>query len=114
MKKKIYLLTILLLCFCAINSNAAVIEGNDVPLTKEIVAKMTPEQKQQRLQDIKARMTEIESVDRSKMSKEDRKALREEMRSLRHDSSAVSGGSLIVEVGGGVVILVLVGLLTGV
>jgi hypothetical protein len=114
MKKKIYLLAItMLLCFTAFNSYAVTGGGNE-PLTKEAVKKMTPDEKKERLQELKARMLEIESIDKSKMSKEDRKALREEMKSLRHDSNAVSGGGLAVEVGGGVIILVLVGLLSGV
>lgn len=115
MKKKIYLLVItMLLCLTAFQSKAATIgDGTVMPLTKEAVAKMTPEQKLQRIKAIRARMMEIDTIDKSRMSKADRKLLREEMRSLRHDSNAVGGSGLAVEVGGGVVVLVLVGLLSG-
>ena len=47
------------------------------------------------------------------MSKEDRKELRAELKSLRHESNGLHGGSLAVSIGAGVVLLVLVGLLSG-
>lgn len=112
MKKKIYLLAIaMLLCFTALKSNALVRADKYVPLTKEAIAKMTPEEKRDRKSIIKARIKEIKKIDQSQMSAEDRKALKEELRELRHESGAL-GDDIVLSTAGAIVV-VLGLLLTG-
>ena len=116
MKRNIYLLMIsMLLCFAALNSKAGVPEdGTKSPATNTPgVITMTPEQKQARLQQINLRIEAIQDTEKTQMSKEDRKELRAELKSLRHESNGLHGGSLAVSIGAGVVVLVLVGLLSG-
>jgi len=113
MKQKIYTIAlVILLCFTAFNSKAAVV-GTDggTPLTKEAIAKLTPAEREARLAAIKARIREIKKIDKSQMSDEDRKQLREELRSLRHQSSDL-GGDIVIGAGAAVVV-VLVLLLSG-
>jgi len=112
MKKKIYLLAIaMLLCFTAMKSNALVIVNKDASLTKEAIAKMTPDEKKDRRAIIKARIREIKKTDQSQMSAEDRKALKQELRALRHESGAL-GDDIVLSTAGAIVI-VLGLLLTG-
>ena len=112
MKRNIYLLMIsMLLCFTALNSKAAVVDDGTKPST---ATNMTAEQKQVRLKEINTRIEAIQDTMKTQMSKEDRKELRAELRSLRHESNGLHGGGLAVSIGAGVVILVLVGLLSGV
>lgn len=106
MKKKIYLLaTTLLLCFAAFNSNAATFTDTKA-VNKEIVANMTLEQKQARLEEIKARVQEIKAMDKSQLTKEDRKELRTELKSLKQEANAMGGGIYLSV--GAVIIIILV------
>lgn len=113
MKRKIYLVVVvMLLCFTALKSNAAVVvTSGDAPLTKEAVAKMSPAEKKDRRALIKARIKEIKKIDKSQMSDEDRKALKEELRALRHESGAL-GDDIVLSTAGAIVV-VLGLLLTG-
>ena len=113
MKKKVYLLAItMLLSLAALNSKASVIISNtDVGFTKDAIAKMTPDERKEHLAEVKARIREIKKIDKSQMSDEDRKQLREELRSLRHQSSDL-GGDIVIGTGAAVVV-VLVLLLSG-
>ena len=116
MKGNIFLLIIsMLLCFVALNSKAGVPDaGIKTPSTNATgVSTMTPEQKQARLLQINKRIEAIQDTDLTQMSKEDRKELRAELKGLRHEESGLRGGGLAVSIGAGVVVLVLVGLLSG-
>jgi len=107
MKKKIVLLaTVILLCFTAFNSKASVIisNGDTGPLTKEAIAKMTSDQRHDRLEAIKARIKEIKKIDKSQMSEEDRKQLKAELKSLRHESGQV-GDDIVLSTAGAIVVV---------
>lgn len=107
MKKKIYLLaTTLLLCFAAFNSNAAVLTGNNMAVTKEAAANMTAEQKEARLEQIKARVQEIKEMDKSQLSSEDKKELKAELKSMKKESRAMGGGVYLSV--GAIIIIILV------
>lgn len=106
MKKKFYLLaTTLLLCLAAFNSNAATLTDNKA-ITKEAAANMTAEQKQARLEEIKARVQEIKSMDKSQLSKEDRKELRTELKTMKKETRAMGGGVYLSV--GAIIIIILV------
>jgi hypothetical protein len=86
MKKTIYLIAAtLVLTLSALTSHAATITGD--PFTKEAIAAMTPEQKQARVEEIKQRIEEIRAMDKSQLTKPERKELRAEVKSLKQESN---------------------------
>jgi hypothetical protein len=104
MKKTFCLISFsLLLCLTTINGKAAG-TGNTVTNT-EINASMTAEQKQARIEAITTRVNEIKNMDRSQLSNTDRKALRMELRALKHESRRLGSGIYLSL--GAVVIIVL-------
>lgn len=106
MKKKFYLLTAtMLLCFIAFNSNAATLTDNNA-VTKEAAANMTPQQKEVRLEEINARVQEIKAMDKSQLTKEDRRELRAELKSMKKESRAMGGGIYLSV--GAIIIIILV------
>lgn len=107
MKKKFYLLaTTVLLCFMAFNSNAATLTDNNA-VTKEAAANMTAEQKQARLEEINIRVHEIKAMDKSQLTKEDRRELRDELKSMKKESRAMGSGGIYLSVGA-IIIIILV------
>jgi Spy/CpxP family protein refolding chaperone len=99
MKKSICLIILTLtLCLATVAARA---DANVDPPTKESVAAMTPEQRQARVDEIKARITELRAEDRSQMTKVQRKAYRTELRALKKEASFydvlyIGVGALIV------------------
>jgi hypothetical protein len=107
MKKLRYYLPLLLTLFMlpALHMRAAdITPANYEPLTKDAIAHMTAEQKQARLAEIKARVDEIKAMDKSSLTKEDRKALRKELKYMHRDAKAVTGVYLSV---GALIIIIL-------
>ena len=107
MKKKIYLLmTVMMLSFVAFTSNAATNDkGTDY---KEMYANKTVEERNARVEEIKARVEEIRSMDKSDLTKADRKELRKELRELKKEANAAAtGGGVYLSVGA-IIIIILV------
>ncbi|MBN9381691.1 MAG: hypothetical protein J0H74_13050 [Chitinophagaceae bacterium] len=73
--------------------------------SKEAIANMTDEQKSARLEEIKTRVAEIKAMDRSMLTKEDRKALRKELKEMRREARTVSG--VYISVGALIIIILL-------
>jgi len=71
---------------------------------KEKIAAMTEDQKRQRAEEIKHRVYEIKEMDRSKLTKEDRRALRHELRDLKKEEKANEGIYLSI---GAIIIIIL-------
>jgi hypothetical protein len=94
----------LLLTMTATNIYAA--NGDDKKPAKEAVAIMTEEQKATRLQEIKSRVQEIKAMDFSTLSKEDRKAVRKELKEMRKEARAIGGGVYLSV--GAIIIIILV------
>ncbi len=104
MKKTICLLVITLtLCLGAAPAWAAIAVK---PPSKEAMAAMTPEERQARLTEIKARIAEIKSVDRSQLTKAERKLYRTELKSLKKEASAYD--VLYIGIGALVILIILV------
>ena len=108
MKKTIYLLmTTLMLSFVAFTSNAATTD-NDSKNYKEYYATKTAEERNARVEEIKARVDEIRAMDKSNLTKADRKALRAELKDLKKEANAAStGGGIYLSVGA-IIIIILV------
>ncbi len=86
----------------ALASPAFAVTAGPVALTEE-----TPEQKVERLH---KRIEEINAMDRSKMSRAEKKALKKEVRQIREEAKALSGG-VYISVGALLIIILLIILL---
>jgi hypothetical protein len=107
MKKALYLfLLIMLPALSALSAHAATVGTPLVPLTRDAIADMTPEQKQARVAEVKQRIEEIKAMDKSQLTRPERKALRAELRGLKKESADWVG---ILYIGSG--LLVFIGLL---
>ncbi len=104
MKSKIIVFAFLLLAsFTSVQTFAK----NNKHSIEEKVAAMTQEQKEARAEEIKARVLEIQSMDKSKLTSEDRKALRHELRDMNKESKALGSGGIYISLAG-IVIIILV------
>ena len=107
MKKALYIFLLTLLpALSVLTTHAAVVGTPLIPLTKDAIAEMTPEQKQARVAEVKQRIEEIKAMDKSQLTRAERKALRAELRGLKKESADWVG---ILYIGAG--LLVFIGLL---
>ncbi|MGV3547951.1 MAG: hypothetical protein ACO1N4_12865 [Pedobacter sp.] len=97
MKKFIF--SLMLLVTLSFNMNFAV-AANDKPKTE-----LTAEQRAE-LNRIVSRVDEIKAMDKSKLSKEERKELRKELKELKKSARAVGGG-VYLSVGAIIIIILL-------
>ena len=104
MKKTIFLLSLtFILCMASLAASATTSTGG-MP-TKAEIAAMTPEERQARVEEIKARIAEIKSEDRSLMTKEQRKAYHAELKALKQETKMYD----VLYIGiGALVILILI------
>ncbi len=106
-RKIIFYLPVLLLFF-SLRGLCADPAAASAPLalpSKEVLATMTKEQKEELVQEMKARTEYIRSMDKSQLTKEDRKALRAELKAMKHESKAVTG--IYISVGALIIIILL-------
>ena len=104
MKRNIAILAFTLLTlFLSVSTYAK----GDKDYWKDKVATMTETQKEARIEEIKARVTEIKEMDKSNLSSEDRKALRHELRDMNKEARALAGGGIYLSVAA-IVIIILV------
>ncbi|MCR6719375.1 MAG: hypothetical protein NVV59_03585 [Chitinophagaceae bacterium] len=73
---------------------------------KAKAANMTDAQKQARLEEIKARAEEMRDMDKSTLSRAERKELRKEARDLRREARTMSGG-VYLSIGAIIIIILL-------
>ena|SRR5436309_1434922 len=108
MKKKIFYSAITFLFVISITANASSV-NKDI---KERVASMTEAQKEERIQQIKQRVEEIKAMDKSHLSKIERKDLRDEVKNMNKEVKAVKGhGGIYISLGALIIILLLLVLL---
>ena len=98
MKSKLYLLTALII----FSLGGSVANAKDVRPKKALT-----EQQQIRVEQIEARVTEIKNMDKSNLSKEERKELRKELVSMKKEARAVSGGGVYLSVGAIIIIILI-------
>lgn len=105
MKPGIYATLIaLLLTITVTNSHATTVEDKNPK--KERVADMTEGQRAARLEEIRGRVNEIRNMDRSEMTKAERKALKKELRDMNKEAKAIKGGVYLSV--GAIIIIILV------
>lgn len=107
MKQKMFapLLAVVLL-FCSFVSQATVVT---YPTTSDLKAKvitMTEDQKKARLEAIKMRLLEIKEMDKSTLTREQRKDLKAELRNMTKEAKLTSGG-IYLSVGAIIIIILL-------
>jgi len=73
--------------------------------SKEVIATMTEEQKQALVQQMKDRVEYIKAMDKSSLSKDEKKALRSELKAMKKESRAVTG--VYISVGALIIIILL-------
>lgn len=88
---------------------------NAAPLSKkafeEKALTMTPEQKEARLIEMKQRVEQIRAMDRSKLSRSERKALREELKNMNKEAKANGSSGIYISLGALIIIVLLLLLL---
>jgi Flp pilus assembly protein TadB len=103
MKTKItIILTSVLLTTSIANSFASTID--DKRPMKERVAAMTDEQKAARADEIRLRVEEIKEMDKSTLSRSEKKALKKELREMKKEAKEVRGVYLSI---GAIIIIIL-------
>ncbi|HLX90682.1 MAG TPA: hypothetical protein VKR32_03310 [Puia sp.] len=78
--------------------------GDKTQTVKERVAKMTPEQKDARMAEIKVRINEIRDMDKSQLTKVERKELRHELRDMKKEAKQLD--PTVIYISGGTVLLI--------
>ncbi|RYZ62380.1 MAG: hypothetical protein EOO14_02465 [Chitinophagaceae bacterium] len=108
MKLKITLLAATMLLLATVNSHAA---SFSTPVTEptKVTNELTPEQKA-RIEAIEKRVTEIKQMDKSSLTKAERKALKKELKDMKKEAKAIGGG-IYLSVGAIIVIILLLILL---
>lgn len=103
MKIKSILLATMMLCSTAtFTVNAATADaGNNKATVKERVAGMTEEQKKARILQMQARVNEIKAMDKSQLSSAERKALRQELRSMKKEARYLDSSDVAIVLMGG-------------
>lgn len=105
MKPKISIAILSFLLTANVVSSYAATNDNDRP-NKERIDRMTDEQKMVRLEEIRARVSEIKEMDKSVLSRSDRKAVKKELREMRKESKEMKGG-VYLSVGAIIIIILL-------
>ena len=105
MKTKIGISILSFLLTANIVSTYAATIDNSRP-NKERLERMTDKQKNVRLEEIRARVNEIKEMDKSGLSKAERKAVKKEMREMKKELKERKG--VFLSVGAIIIILILV------
>lgn len=113
MKIKKILLSITMLCtMAAFSANAATVDPvNNKATLKEKVAAMTEKQKEARIAELKVRVAEIKAMDKSQLSRGERKALRKEIRIINKEAHYLGAEDVAIVILGGALFSVLLLLL---
>ena len=108
-KSAVYSILMVLFLFMGINSSiAARVDPVNGPSIKERVASMTPAERETRWQQMKARVAEIKAMDKSQLTRQDKKALRHELRDMNTESRAMDHGTIYISLGAALIIILLV------
>lgn len=95
--------------FVLTTSTAGASIVNDKP-PKEKINNLTEEQKA-KIESLKRRVVEIKAIDRSTLTKAERKDLRNELKEMNKEAKAIQGRGVYLSIGALIVILLLVILL---
>ena len=105
MKPRMYTAILALLLTVTV-TNVQAATADDRNPKKELVGGMTEAQKAARLEEIKSRVNEIKAMDKSTLSRTERKALKKELKDMNKEARAVKGG-VYLSVGAIIIIILL-------
>lgn len=103
MKPRICIAILALSMTVAVTNVHAATAGDPTP-KKENIADMTEAQKAARLEEIRLRVNEIREMDKSSLSRVERKALKKELKAMNKEARAVRGVYLSI---GAIIIIIL-------
>lgn len=104
MKRKFIVIALLLIAsFASVQTFAK----TDKHAIEQKVAAMTQEQKEARAEEIKARVIEIQCMDKSMLSSADKRELRHELRDMNKEAKSLGNGGIYISLAG-IVIAILV------
>jgi CHASE3 domain sensor protein len=101
MKRIFYTLSVLVVLGLSVNTSAAA-ERKPSELT---------EQQAVQIEQIKRRVEEIKAMDKSDLTREERKALRSEVKDMKKQANAIANGGVYLSVGAIIIILLVLILL---
>lgn len=107
MKARIYVsMLTLILAFSTITTQASVVVESKEAI-KERIAHMTEAQKQERGNYIKLRVEEIRKMDKSNLTSQERKELRQELRAMKYEANSLGSGGVYLSLAGIIIIILL-------
>ncbi len=97
-----------MLFMLSLNGRAAtaVVNTDNTDKVASTTTSLTPEQKQERVAAITIRVNEIRAMDKSNLTRADKRALRAELRSLKAESNS-NGGGVYLSLGAIIIIILL-------
>lgn len=109
MKKNIkqLILTFMLAAFTIGSFAATANDGKNQNDVNIAVSKMTEAQKEARFEEIKTRVEAIKEMDKSTLTKAERKDLKNELRSMNKESKALGRGGIYISFAGLIIIILL-------
>lgn len=75
--------------------------------SRAAISNMTTAQKEARMEVMKERVREIKAMDKSKLTKDERKALRMELKGMNKEAHAMGYGGVYISVGALIIIILL-------
>ncbi|WP_407430721.1 hypothetical protein [Arcticibacter sp.] len=107
MKKLIYSLSLTVAMTLALFSSSANAATEIVTDPAKLEETMTAEQKEAKIRQIKQRVEEIKAMDKSHLSKQERKELKKEVREMKKQANAIGAGGVYLSVGAIIIIILL-------
>ncbi|NCI50812.1 hypothetical protein GWC95_12810 [Sediminibacterium roseum] len=107
MKTKLYLLGLAVMLSLGSLTSVNAANGSTKEEVKAKVATMTTEQKEARVKEIKLRVEEIRHMDKSNLSRAERKELRSELRAMKYEANSLGGGGVYLSLAGIIIIILL-------
>lgn len=107
MKKLIYSLSFTVAMTLALFSSSANAATEVVKDPAKLEETMTAEQKEAKINQIKQRVEEIKAMDKSHLSKQERKDLKKEVREMKKQANAIGAGGVYLSVGAIIIIILL-------
>jgi hypothetical protein len=103
MKKRFfYFLATLLFALCTITANAS----SDTKAIKEKIEGMSDAQKQERIEEIHQRVEQIKAIDKSQLTKAERKEIKDELKDMNKEAKLLRGG-IYLSIGAIIIIILL-------
>ena len=101
-KRKIIIALLLFACVASLPA----IANNDKKAIRDRVASMTAEQKENRAAEIKVRVAEIQSMNKSVLSVDERKSLRRELHDINTEAKVLNDGKNYISLAGVIAVIV--------